>query len=179
MPRYVAFLRGINLGNRRVKMDDLRDHFGELDVENVATFIASGNVVFDHPGTDTATLEARIEEHLADALGFETDTFVRTLERLVEVAGLEAVEEAEAEGFTPYVTFLKREPTRQVEEALAALETPDDRFVITGREVLWFRRGRLTDSEIKTRDLEKAFGGAGGTRRKLNTVRRIVGKFAE
>lgn len=48
----------------------------------------------------------------------ETDTFVRLLDRLARLTDLEAVEEAEAGGFTPYVTFLKREPTREVEEAL-------------------------------------------------------------
>jgi uncharacterized protein (DUF1697 family) len=122
-------------------------------------------------------LERRFEDHLEKALGFGTDTFVRPMERLADILELEEVEAAEAEGFTPYVTFLKREADEAVAEALGALETPDDAFRVLGREVLWLRRGRLTDSEIETRDLEKAFGGATSTRRKLNTVRRIVAKF--
>jgi len=54
MTRYVAFLRGINLGKRRVKMEQLRRHFEGFGLENVATFIASGNVVFDSPRQDRA-----------------------------------------------------------------------------------------------------------------------------
>ncbi|NIP60050.1 MAG: DUF1697 domain-containing protein, partial [Gemmatimonadetes bacterium] len=46
MSRHVAFLRGINLGDRRVKMDRLRRHFEAMDLGDVATFIASGNVIF-------------------------------------------------------------------------------------------------------------------------------------
>lgn len=179
MPRFVAFLRGVNLGDRRVKMDELRAHVAELEVDSVATFLASGNVVFDHTGSDLPGLEERIEDHLEGALGFWTDTFVRPMDRLAEISGLEEVEAAEAEEFTPYVTFLKREAGEDVEEALRSLETPDDEFRVLGREVLWFRRGRLTDSTIGTRDLERAFGGAQNTRRKLNTVRRIVGKFGD
>ena len=47
MPRYVAFLRGINLGKRRPPMSELKRLFEELGFTNVATFIASGNVLFE------------------------------------------------------------------------------------------------------------------------------------
>ncbi len=46
MPRYIAFLRGINLGKRRLPMSQLRSSFEELGFSDVKTFIASGNVVF-------------------------------------------------------------------------------------------------------------------------------------
>ena len=42
MPRYVALLRGINVGGHRVKMDHLRSLFGDMGFDGVATFIASG-----------------------------------------------------------------------------------------------------------------------------------------
>jgi uncharacterized protein (DUF1697 family) len=45
--RYVAFLRGINVGGHRVKMEHLRDLFTALRFSQVATFIASGNVIYD------------------------------------------------------------------------------------------------------------------------------------
>lgn len=46
MPRYFAFLRGINVGGHRIKMDRLREHVEALGFEHVETFIASGNVIF-------------------------------------------------------------------------------------------------------------------------------------
>jgi len=73
IPRYVAFLRGINLGKRRVKMHTLRKCFQDLGLEGADTFIASGNVVFDHRGHADRSLEA-IERHLESALGFEVST---------------------------------------------------------------------------------------------------------
>ena len=62
MDRYVAFLRGMNLGNRRIKNEALRRHFEAMGFEEVATFRASGNVVFADPGGDSeAKLQKRVE----------------------------------------------------------------------------------------------------------------------
>ena len=59
MPRYVAFLRAVNVGGRLVKMDELRGLFGEAGLRDVETFIASGNVIFSTTATATAALEQK------------------------------------------------------------------------------------------------------------------------
>lgn len=178
MTRYVAFLRGINLGNRRVKMADLRAHFENLGLDGVGSHIASGNVIFAHEGSDIDALEDRIEAHLEDALGFFTDTMIRSLESVDALTRLSLVDEAEADGFTVYVTFAKERLGADVEEAFGDLETPDDRFHVREREVLWLRRGGISDSTIKTRHLESAFDGIANTRRKVSTLRKMVEKFS-
>lgn len=213
MIRFVALLRGINLGNRRLKMEELRRHFEALDgVEDPSTYLASGNVIFDGAafagdgaGTpdDLRRLEERIEAHLRSALGYEVDTFVRPLAALdslvrsvedrVEDEGKEeggqsdrregaraeenGGHEPAGEPVKPHVIFLREDVGGDEEAALRALETPDDRFRVLGREVAWLRRGRLSDSSIEPRHLEKALGGRTHTMRTLNTVRRIVKKF--
>ena len=68
--RSIAFLRAINVGGHTVKMDRLRTLFEELGYANVATYIASGNVIFEMPRMSTQTLEAQIEHHLQQALGY-------------------------------------------------------------------------------------------------------------
>jgi uncharacterized protein (DUF1697 family) len=175
--RHVAFLRGINLGKRRVKMDELRRAFESLEHDNVATYIASGNVIFDHQGSNLAALESRIEAHLETVLGFAVDTFVRALPELERITRLDAVAHARAEGFNIHVIFLRRDAGTGVERALGAFEGPDDRFHVRGREVLWLRRGRMTDSLVRDRDLQKAFAGLGNTMRNMNTVEQITAKF--
>lgn len=176
--RHVAFLRGINLGNRRLKMDELRRACEGMGLQNVATYIASGNVVFDYAGSTLPGLEARIEAQLANALGFHTDTFVRALADLACISRHERIEAARSDGFNIHVIFLREPPGSDIAQALAALEGPDDRFDVLGREVLWLRRGRLSDSPVKDRDLAKALGKAANTMRNLNTVEKIVARFA-
>ena len=78
MPRYVAFLRAINVGGRTVKMDRLRTAFDGMKLQRVETFIASGNVLFDARIDDTDTLEKRIEKALRRELGYDVLTFVRS-----------------------------------------------------------------------------------------------------
>src|SRR6266576_4561263 len=57
MTKYVAFLRGINVGGKKlIKMDALGRAFQSLGFENVKTFIQSGNVFFDNAETDLDVL---------------------------------------------------------------------------------------------------------------------------
>src|SRR5687768_17634428 len=85
MPKYVAFLRAINVGGHTVKMDHLRSLFAALGFANVETFIASGNVIFDSPSKTPAALERKIEKHLFDSFGYKAATFIRTVNELTEV----------------------------------------------------------------------------------------------
>lgn len=177
MNRHVAFLRGINLGRRRVKMDDLRRAFEVFGLSDVATWIASGNVIFPHPGSNLPALEAALEAHLAKSFGYDVATFVRPVADLELITQLDLVESARAEGFNIHVIFLREKPGAAVARALAALEERDDHFHVPGRDVLWLRRGRLTDSPVKGRELEKALASA-NTMRNLNTVEQIVARYA-
>lgn len=73
MPQYVALLRGINVGgNNLIKMAALKSCFEEQGFENVATYINSGNVLFETSEEGSARLASRIEGALADGLGYQS-----------------------------------------------------------------------------------------------------------
>ena len=77
MTRFVALLRGINVGGtRKVPMAELRALAEELGFGGVATFIQSGNLVFAANGKESA-LEAKLERAIAEHFGFEVPTLVR------------------------------------------------------------------------------------------------------
>jgi uncharacterized protein (DUF1697 family) len=76
---YIALLRGINVGGHRVTMERLRGLFAELGLQQVRTYIQTGNVFFEAPEQDRAALTQRIEQHLHAALGYEVPTFLRTV----------------------------------------------------------------------------------------------------
>lgn len=87
MPIYVALLRGIMPMNPNMKGERLRKVFESLGFENVATVIASGNVIFSARSQNAAALEAKIEKALPKQLGFKSTTMLRSrheLERLVK-----------------------------------------------------------------------------------------------
>jgi uncharacterized protein (DUF1697 family) len=170
MPRYVAFLRAINVGGHMVKMDQLREIFAELGLSGVETFIASGNVLFESRAKPPA-LESRIEGALEQALGYPVPTFVRTfpeLQRIVdELPAYDAIDLAQ-------VCFLKAAPATAAQRALKALETPDFTFHFGAREFYWMLRVRQSVLRINPKHLERAAGGP-YTARSINTVERLLG----
>ena len=177
MTRYIALLRGINVGGHRVKMDELRRLFEELGLSRVETVIASGNVVFETAETDARRLEHDIERHLARALGYEAPTFLRTVPELAGVAAQKHFDlSREPEGSVVYVLFLRDRPGAGVVKALRELDTANDEARAGKREVYWLRRGRVKDSDVFGAKLG-ALLGTEVTSRNLNTVQRIVEKY--
>lgn len=169
-------LRAINVGGRTVKMDRLRRLFADLGFLHVETLIASGNVLFTPGRQRTATLERHIEEALADALGFEVTTFVRTA---ADLAALQSAGNMEATpGMSLLVGFLKSAPDPAAVARVHALRTDVDDLAVFGREVRWIRRGPMTESKLGGGALEKALG-APMTMRNINTVRRLALLAAE
>lgn len=83
--RYIALLRGINVGGHQVTMDVLRRHIADLGLANVGSYIQSGNIFFDSDEVDRAALRARIEGRLREALGYAVPTCLRTTEEFAAV----------------------------------------------------------------------------------------------
>jgi len=79
MARYVALLRGINVGGKNpIKMADLRACFEAHGFGDVTTYIQSGNVVFTSARASGGTLTARIERMLAESFDYEASVVVRS-----------------------------------------------------------------------------------------------------
>ncbi len=78
MPRYVALLRGINVGGKNlIKMPALKACFEANGFEDVVTYIQSGNVVFASRETRSVGLTRRIEAMLAEPFGYRATVVVR------------------------------------------------------------------------------------------------------
>jgi uncharacterized protein (DUF1697 family) len=82
MGRYVALLRGINVGgNNIIRMADLRACLEADGFDDVRTYIQSGNVLFTASGS-AATLTARLERTLSKEFGYEATVAVRSARQL-------------------------------------------------------------------------------------------------
>jgi GNAT superfamily N-acetyltransferase len=112
--RYAAFLRGINVGGRRVDAQHLCAPFEASGFQEVASFLASGNVCFTTARTAPEDLEAEVAAALQTALGFEVDVFVRTAAEITDIAGYQPfpAEVVAATGGKLQVNFLRDQPTR-------------------------------------------------------------------
>jgi uncharacterized protein (DUF1697 family) len=178
MPRYIAFLRAINVGGHNVKMDQLRLLFESFNLTNVETFIASGNVIFDTEAQDTRFLERKIEDRLREALGYEVSTFIRTVPELVEIASYKPFQQAELDAAAALnIAFLAEPLDALSEQKLMTLKTAIDNFHVRQREIYWMCQVKQSDSTFSNAVLEKKLG-VKATLRGLSTIKNLAVKYA-
>lgn len=175
--RYVAFLRGMNLGNRRIKNDELRAEFERLGFEEVATFRASGNVIFGAEGGGEAAVAAQIEAGLQEGLGYPVPVFLRTIAEVAAIADQQPFDAkvVEASKGKLQVSLLAEKPAAKARKAVLALATEADRLGISGRELFWLPSGGLMESELDLKTIEAAIGP--DTRRTMGTIEQIAVKY--
>jgi uncharacterized protein (DUF1697 family) len=141
MARYVALLRGINVGGKNpVKMTALAACFEEHGFEDVATYIQSGNVVFAAPASSAAALTRRVEAMLADALALPIPVVLRSAAEMQRTLDGAPPRFGTQSGAYRYdVAFLKA--PLDAKTALAQIPTrPGVDEVHAGPGALYFRR---------------------------------------
>jgi len=176
MAKYVAFLRAINVGKHQVKMTELRAHFEALGFDDVETFIASGNVIFESPTEDSGRIESEIEAHLLSLLGYEVATFVRTKTEVARIAAHTPFPDVTlGDADRIYVNFLRRALGTKVRRQVEALGNDEDRLALVGRDLFWLRSGPLMEATIDGKALDKLLGVY--TNRNMNTVRKLAARI--
>lgn len=173
MPKYVAFLRAINVGgNAIIKMADLQRMFEAAGLQNVQTYIQSGNVIFESEEKLEA-LAKRIESQLEGTAGYKIHFFVRTMRELQSIVSKTPFNAKDGEML--YVAFLNQKPDHKHQQALLALKNEADDFAIQGREVYHLRRDREKSVLAKT-SIEKILE-LPATTRNMTTLQKIVDKY--
>ena len=178
MSRYAAFLRGINLGNRRVTNDQLRAAFEKLGLRQPATFRASGNVVFDTDRhiADVSQLASEIEAGLERGLGFPVQTFLRDAAEIRAIAAHEPFpsEIVRACEGKLQVMLLEGKPSQSARARVLALASEEDRLEVHACECYWLPSGRISDSQLDLKAIAAALGAA--TQRTMATIELIAAK---
>lgn len=172
MPTYIALLRAVNVGGRFYKMADLRDHLAESGLEDVETYIQTGNVRFRSSMRSAAKVEKHVEEVLGEHCGFDVPSLIVTPKLLRQV-------HADAQGITPpdfagegehrYVTFFKTAdvPSGEAAERIDAWDEPGEQAQVIGRAVhLWIDKPSM--DAVFYKRLKKVL--APGTARDLKVV---------
>lgn len=137
MEKYIALLRGINVGGHRlIKMEHLKDVFYAMKFKSVQTYIQSGNIIFETKATDAIVLQQKIEQQLYDVYGFEVTIFIRTIKEIELAIKNNPFKPSEIPATNqPYVTFLHTPPTAAQIELLLSYNSEVDIFRVAGSEV--------------------------------------------
>ena len=174
MPRYVALLKGINVGrHKQIAMADLRSLLEHAGLTDVRTHLRSGNAIFSSPGTDADGLGALVEAAIADTLGLTVPSLVRSHDDFEAVVAGNSLSGVATDGSKLMAHFLSTAPHP---DRLAA---HDPRLLDPGRVELgdrviyqWCPEGLLAAPPVAT--LAERHLGVTVTARNWNTVTKLA-----
>lgn len=173
---WFVFLRGMNLGGRRLTNDELCAAVVASGYEDVQAYQASGNLVIRSDQSETS-LATALEDGLEAELGYPVPTFVRSAAALQRLAGSEPFSDSQLAASTGkrQVILLRDRPDDTVLAEVGAL-VPDGEVVVPDeRELHWLPAAGLSDSPMDLRRLDSVTGGT--TIRTHGTLQRMAAKF--
>ncbi len=147
MEKYVAFLRGINVGGKnKIKMEILREVFSALQFQNVKTYINSGNVIFETAETDDLMLAAKIETAIEKEFALKIKVLVRQIFEIENIIKDNPFAGQFENDKDLHVFFLDEEMPADKREMLLANNNENEMFAVRNREIFCLLRVSVLDS---------------------------------
>lgn len=173
--RYVALLRGVNVGgNRKLPMADLRAFAARLGLENPTTLLQSGNLVFGARKRGTRTIEEWLEAEAEKRLAIQTTFLVRSADEWEGIVARNPFpEEAKRDPSHLVVTFLKEPARKGAVDSLNATNPGPEVIHDAGRELYITFPAGMGTSKLPVL-MERAKLAPGGTSRNWNTVLKLL-----
>ena len=173
MNRWIALFRGINVGGRNIlPMKMLATDLAELKLQNIKTYIQSGNVIFDSKAKNASSLANSIRSNVELKHGFAPQVFVLSLEDLQQAIDENPFPEAISDAKSLHFFFLERAATKANIEALDAAKTSTENYRMTDGVFYLHAPDGIGRSKLAS-TAEKHLGVA-ATARNYRTVEKLL-----
>ena len=173
--RYVAFLRAVNVGRRRVAMAAARRTLSDLGLDEVSSYANSGNLVFSAEGK-AAAHESAIRSALEEEFGFELTTFVRTAAQVRALVDAHPFGEL-PHGHTHFALLPLTKLTAREKRAVEAMSNDRDKVLVRGRDVHWLIRAKSTATTLGPKQWLDALPGNPTTARNMTMLTKLAGRL--
>lgn len=132
MSTWIVLLRGINVGGKNIlPMNEFVRDLQALKLENIQTYIQSGNAIFRSSRKISPTLGTQIATQIERSHGFRPQVLLLSVDQLEEAIASNPFEEAEAEPKTLHLFFLASTPTAPDIKSLTEAKSSSERFHLT------------------------------------------------
>jgi len=169
MKKYIALLRGINVGNIRIKMPDLKIAFLEMGFQNAITFLQTGNVVFE---SDKNILEIKVilEKGLSETFHYQAFVLLYDFDVLAEI--IEKYPFEKSESHHAYIVFVEG---NAIFEELLTISKVMDEEIAKGNTVLYWKvaKGESLNTPF-SKITAKAKYKSTTTVRNINTLEKML-----
>lgn len=155
MEKYIALLRGINVGKaRKILMVDLREALAKEGYEDIQTYIQSGNVVFSSTKDDVPLIEHSISTLIKNSFSHDVPVMVRTAQEFQELVDRNPfIQDSEIEQL--HVAFLQSPPQPERVAGLETLQSHGDSLHIHSKDIFIRCKGAYRDSKIANPSIER------------------------
>jgi uncharacterized protein (DUF1697 family) len=130
MKTYLAFLRGINVsGQKKVSMAELREELSKSGLENIQTYIQSGNIIFKSSQQSIVNIELTIHAVIKNYFGFEVPVLVKTpkgLKQIFDSCPFQLEKKSNS-----YFMMLYSKPDRAMADEVSQITYPNEEFIVT------------------------------------------------
>ena len=175
--RYLVMPRGINVGTRnRVPMAGLRSKLADAGYSDVATVLASGNVILSAESDRPDRIADAIRRLLSDEFNVNVPCVARTANQVREVLDRNPLHDVVSDRSRYLVNFLSEEPDPEVVAALLEDDHSPEAIAIEGTEAYVWTPDGVKAMTLSHAYLEKRFGVV-ATARNWNTMTKIAAKF--
>ncbi len=169
MNKKIAFLRGINVGNIRIKMTDLKLAFEKLDFQQVKTYLQTGNVVFESDKT-LQEVKPILEKALSETFNYEAFVLLYDFDDLSNILDKYPFEREESHH--AYIIFIDNEV---IFEELKSIAENTDEPISSGNQVIYWKvvKGESLETPF-SKILAKAKYKKNTTVRNINTLEKMI-----
>lgn len=175
MPVVISLLRAVNVGGAgKIPMAELRELFESLKLQDVRTFIQTGNVIFRTPEKDLAKLARKLEAAIEKRFAFRTSVILRTPEDLRDLLSRNPFQKRE--GISPsklLVVFLESQPDAECCGKLEAIPMDPEELAVSGRELFIYYPNGMARPSFSQSVFDRALK-IPGTGRNWNTVNKLL-----
>ncbi len=172
--KYVALLRGINVGGKNmIKMETLRATFATLGFENVKSHINSGNLAFETTKIDDGTLAKTIHDAIRADFGFDISVMVRSMAEIHDIIKNNPFKGQFENDKDVHVFFLDAELDEDHRILLLEQCSENEMYIIHNRHILSLLKISILDSAVGKGFIDKKLKVA-ATARNWRTVKKIV-----
>ncbi len=174
-------LRGVNLvTHNRMKMESLRTSLGALGLEQVQTYIQSGNVVFRCKESSAAKLCEKIEKRILADFGFTVPVISLTAKEMGEIIQNNPfVAQAGVDITKLHVTFLAHAPVSSALQTLGKLPVGTDQFRHSSKAIYLYCPGGYGETKLSNNAFEKLLSVRATTRnwKTVNTLYQMANEL--
>lgn len=165
MQQFVAIIRGINVGgHNKVNMKQLRDALVQSGLDDIRTYIQSGNIVFRSPGKDALKHAATVRDVLATEFSVQVPVIVRDSKEWQRTLKRNPFLSQTGDFAKLLVTFLSEKPAAAETKKIGAFAFPHDVFAVDGKDVYMYCIDGYGKTDIPNLFFEKHLKVTGTTR---------------